>query len=150
MAQDDPNPNSIDNIRNILFGDQVAQIEERFNLLDQVINSLRNENRNLRQALESELTMREQAIKDLQNKINTLESDLQNKINTLEKGAESELNMREQSVNDLQKKINDLDKKTETDLQKYMTMQAELGASLLADTLEKVLKTYKEKLGITV
>ena len=66
-----PKPsNEVDNIRKILFGDQVTQFEERFISIESSINQLRSENRNLRQALESEVTMREKAIEDLTNLIN--------------------------------------------------------------------------------
>ena len=61
--------NDVDNIRKILFGDQIAQVEERFTQIEKTIAQLRSENRNLRQALEAELTQREQAIQELNNMI---------------------------------------------------------------------------------
>jgi hypothetical protein len=57
--------NDVDNIRKILFGDQIAQVEERFNQIEKSIAQLRTENRNLRQALEAELTERERVIQEL-------------------------------------------------------------------------------------
>lgn len=69
MAKEDSNPNKaaadVDNIRKILFGDQVSQIEERFNQNESAISQLRTENRNLRQALEAEMTLRENAHREL-------------------------------------------------------------------------------------
>jgi predicted RNase H-like nuclease (RuvC/YqgF family) len=58
-------PSDVDNIRKILFGDQVSQIEERFNQNENAISQLRTENRNLRQALEAEVTMRENVNREL-------------------------------------------------------------------------------------
>jgi chromosome segregation ATPase len=71
--------NEVDNIRKILFGDQIAQVEERFNQVERSIAQLRTENRNLRQALEAELTGREKAIQDLTNMV---ESALQERDET--------------------------------------------------------------------
>jgi hypothetical protein len=59
--------NEVDNIRKILFGDQINQTEERFSQVERSIAQLRTENRNLRQALEAELTQREQAVQGLKN-----------------------------------------------------------------------------------
>lgn len=55
----------VDNIRKILFGDQISQFEERFIQNENAISQLRTENRNLRQALEAEVTARENANRDL-------------------------------------------------------------------------------------
>lgn len=69
MAKETSDPNKpmsdVDNIRKILFGDQIGQVEERFNQVEKSIAQLRSENRNLRQALEAELTQREQATQEL-------------------------------------------------------------------------------------
>jgi hypothetical protein len=71
MPEEDVTPkkpaNEVDNIRKILFGDQVAQFEERFISIEKSIVQLRTENRNLRQVLEEELTQREKAITNLTN-----------------------------------------------------------------------------------
>lgn len=69
MAKDDTNvqkpSGEVDDIRKILFGDQIAQIEERFNQNENAISQLRTENRNLRQALEAEVTTRENTLREL-------------------------------------------------------------------------------------
>jgi hypothetical protein len=73
MVKESPNGNApaneVDNIRKILFGDQIGQMEERFNQVERSIAQLRTENRNLRQALEAELTEREGAIQELKNMV---------------------------------------------------------------------------------
>lgn len=58
-------PEDIDSIRKILFGDQVAQFEDRFASIEKSIAQLRSENRNLRQALEAEMTMREKTQEEM-------------------------------------------------------------------------------------
>lgn len=70
----------VENIRKILFGDQVNQIEERFNQNETAIAQLRSENRNLRQALEAELTQRESSVQELQQRITALQNALDEKI----------------------------------------------------------------------
>lgn len=65
--------NEVDNIRNILFGDQINQMEERFVQLEKSISQLRTENRNLREALEAEVTQRENAFQTLQDTIHELD-----------------------------------------------------------------------------
>jgi uncharacterized protein YaaN involved in tellurite resistance len=71
MSKDETNPtkpvNEVDSIRKLLFGDQVAQMEERFVSIEKSLTQLRTENRNLRQALEAELTTREQVVEELKN-----------------------------------------------------------------------------------
>ena len=66
----------VDNIRAILFGDQIKQIETRFEALEKAISNLRNENHNLRQALEAEVTLRERSHQQLVDSITTLEKDI--------------------------------------------------------------------------
>ena len=48
-------------IRDILFGEQADQIDERIIMLESAVNSLRQENKRLRQALEAEVTSRGEA-----------------------------------------------------------------------------------------
>ena len=67
MEKDKANVNDVDNIRKILFGDQIAQMEERFVQVENSIGQLRSENRSLRQALEAEVTAREEAILEVKN-----------------------------------------------------------------------------------
>ena len=66
MANSDTNKdstgNEVDNIRKILFGDQVNQIDEQIKRIDAAISQLQAENRNLRQALEMEVDAREKDI----------------------------------------------------------------------------------------
>jgi septation ring formation regulator EzrA len=68
----------VDNIRKILFGDQINQIEDRFNQIEASIAQLRKENNNLRQALETELSMREDAVRELKNQLNSDRSEQNN------------------------------------------------------------------------
>jgi chromosome segregation ATPase len=75
MEKDNANMNDVDNIRKILFGDQIAQMEERFGQLENSIAQLRNENRNLRQALEAELTEREKAVQELKNLLDAAQQE---------------------------------------------------------------------------
>jgi predicted RNase H-like nuclease (RuvC/YqgF family) len=65
----------VDNIRKILFGDQISQIEERFNQNENAISQLRTENRNLRQVLEAEVTMRENMDQELRNLLESFQKD---------------------------------------------------------------------------
>jgi valyl-tRNA synthetase len=51
-------PEDLVQIRNLLFGEQADQYDERFQAVENSINSLRRENRNLRNALEVEATAR--------------------------------------------------------------------------------------------
>lgn len=53
--------NDVAKIRDILFGEQANQMDERILGLESAINSLRQENTRLRQALEAEVTSRSQA-----------------------------------------------------------------------------------------
>lgn len=68
----DQKSNEVDNIRNILFGEQIRQVTTQFDLVEKSINSLRLENQNLRQALEMEVSKREQEIKKLEDFIQTI------------------------------------------------------------------------------
>ncbi len=68
--------NEVENIRNILFGEQINQTEERFRQIENSINSLRLENSKLREALEAELTQREKNEQELHNIVSTLEANL--------------------------------------------------------------------------
>lgn len=61
MADEPGVTQDLQQIRNILFGEQASQIEERFDGLDRAINALRRETRALRQALEAEATARTEA-----------------------------------------------------------------------------------------
>jgi hypothetical protein len=83
MTREDNNANKstgdVDNIRKILFGDQITQIEERFNQDQSAISQLRTENRNLRQALEAEITMRENTNQELRNLLAAFQQD-QNEV----------------------------------------------------------------------
>lgn len=53
--------NDVAKIRDILFGEQANQMDERILSLESAINSLRQENSRLRQALEAEVTSRSRA-----------------------------------------------------------------------------------------
>lgn len=89
MVKETPNAspkNDVDNIRNILFGDQISQMDERFAQIERSINQLRAENRNLREALEAEVTQRESAFQSLQELIVALD-----KKNTVQQTNQSEL-----------------------------------------------------------
>lgn len=61
MAEGKAGSPDLQQIRNILFGEQASQIEDRFTTLEQNINALRRETRQLRQALEVEATARTEA-----------------------------------------------------------------------------------------
>jgi chromosome segregation ATPase len=75
MEKEKANVNDVDNIRKILFGDQIAQMEERFGQLENSIAQLRTENRNLRQALEAELTEREKTVQELKNLLDATQQE---------------------------------------------------------------------------
>ncbi len=83
----DPKSNDVDNIRNILFGEQIRQVTNQFDQVERSINSLRTENQNLRQALEMEVSKREQEIKKLeallQAKTQELDALINSQIDTL-------------------------------------------------------------------
>jgi len=77
MAGSDPdNKNEVENIRNILFGEQINQTEERFRQIENSINSLRLENSKLREALEAELTQREKNENELGTHISELKAQI--------------------------------------------------------------------------
>lgn len=77
MAGSDPdNKNEVENIRNILFGEQINQTEERFRQIENSINSLRLENSKLREALEAELTQREKNENELSTHISELKAQI--------------------------------------------------------------------------
>lgn len=61
MAEGKAASPDLQQIRSILFGEQASQIEDRFTTLEQNINALRRETRQLRQALEVEATARTEA-----------------------------------------------------------------------------------------
>jgi hypothetical protein len=75
MEKEKANVNDVDNIRKILFGDQIAQMEERFVQVENSIAQLRSENRSMRQALEAEVTAREEAVQELKNLIETVRQE---------------------------------------------------------------------------
>jgi predicted RNase H-like nuclease (RuvC/YqgF family) len=134
MAQDQPTPskgaNDIDSIRSILFGDQVSQIDVRFETLEKAIDSLRSENRSLRQALETELTMRENGDGELERKIDILQNENRN----LRQALETELTMRENADRELEHKIDTLHNKSQTEQKK------------LLQSLRQALEEYQKKL----
>lgn len=68
--------NEVENIRNILFGEQLNQSEERFRQIENSVNSLRLEISKLREALEAELTQREKNEIELRNNISELKAQL--------------------------------------------------------------------------
>lgn len=74
MAEEKNISPDLQQIRNILFGEQASQIEDRFAALEQNINALRRETRQLRQALEVEATARTEADHAL-NQDHTLKRD---------------------------------------------------------------------------
>lgn len=77
MAGSDPdNKNEVENIRNILFGEQINQTEERFRQIENSINSLRLENSKLREALEAELTQREKNENELSTHMSELKAQI--------------------------------------------------------------------------
>ncbi|MCO5188901.1 MAG: hypothetical protein M9941_00060 [Anaerolineae bacterium] len=51
-------PEDLQQIRNLLFGEQATQYDDRFLAVENAINALRRENRALRNALEVEATAR--------------------------------------------------------------------------------------------
>lgn len=65
----------VDSIRKILFGDQLAQIEEYVKRVENSVSQLQLENRNLRQALEMEVSAREKADNKLKELLTTAEHD---------------------------------------------------------------------------
>lgn len=78
----DEKSNDVDNIRNILFGEQIRQVTNQFDLVEKSINSLRIENQNLRQALEMEVSKREQEIKKLEGLVQAKTQELDALINS--------------------------------------------------------------------
>ena len=80
-----PNSESSDlsQLRNLLFGEQAQQTDDRFEMLENSINALRRENRQLRQALEVEAMTRIEADESLGNAFsNALDTDI-NKLATI-------------------------------------------------------------------
>ncbi len=75
-SSEDSKKNEVENIRNILFGDQINQTEERFRQIENSINTLRLENSKLREALEAELSQREKNENELRNLITELKAQL--------------------------------------------------------------------------
>ena len=77
MAGSDPDSKTeVESIRNILFGEQINQTEERFRQIENSINSLRLENSKLREALEAELTQREKNENELSTHISELKAQI--------------------------------------------------------------------------
>jgi len=79
MEKEKANVNDVDNIRKILFGDQIAQMEDRFTQVENSVAQLRSENRSLRQALEAEVTARESSSRELQEALDALRQDWEQK-----------------------------------------------------------------------
>lgn len=78
-------------LRNLLFGEQAQQTDDRFEMLENSINALRRENRQLRQALEVEAMTRIEADESLGNSFsNTLNTDLNQFSAILSKQASEE------------------------------------------------------------
>jgi Skp family chaperone for outer membrane proteins len=107
MVKDDANINKpagdVDSNRKILFGDQVAQIEEKFASIEKSITQLRIENQNLRKALEAEITMREQSDRDLS-------QVLVDKLKVRDATQTSLVKALQQALDQYKKKIESLDK----------------------------------------
>ena len=75
MEKEKANVNDVDNIRKILFGDQISQMEERFSQVENSIAQLRAETRSLRQALEAEVTAREDTVREMKNLLETIREE---------------------------------------------------------------------------
>lgn len=128
------NEKEVDNIRSILFGDQIQEFDSRFNLVDQSIATIRSEIRNLRAALESETSLRERTHNNLQKELQTAIS--------------SETNQREDAINDLQNKLQetikniiDQQKTRDDDWNEMIVLQTSLH-----DALQKFLDEYKKRI----
>ena len=123
--------NEVDNIRNILFGQQAVQYEERFEIIDKAINSLRNETKSLRQALETEFTEREVSDQKLGQ---ALEAEFASR-----EASDQKLSQTIEALEDkILKELNDLHEKINNDLsqrdniwEKHIGQQTDLLESLM-------------------
>jgi conjugal transfer/entry exclusion protein len=79
----DQKSNEVDNIRTILFGEQIRQVTNQFDLVEKSINSLRIENQNLRQALEMEVSQREKETSRIEGLIQELNLAINNQLGAL-------------------------------------------------------------------
>jgi uncharacterized phage infection (PIP) family protein YhgE len=118
MSKENANVNKslddVDSIRKILFGDQATQIEDRFNSIETSINQLRSENRNLRQALEAESTIRKQALEAESTMRQQANGDLNNLIQALEDKLKARDATQTSMVNALQQVLDQYKKKVES------------------------------------
>lgn len=96
MAKDDKTPDSVDQIRNILFGEQVTIINKRFEALEVSLKSaisdlskqVQENQKNINQNIETLQKNHNSGTKDMQqmheSSINQLESSITNKITEVE------------------------------------------------------------------
>ena len=130
-TNNDSPSNEVDNIRNILFGQQAVQYEERFEIIDKAINSLRNETKSLRQALETEFTEREVSDQKLGQ---ALEAEFASR-----EASDQKLSQTIEALEDkILKELNDLHEKINNDLsqrdniwEKHIGQQTDLLESLM-------------------
>lgn len=99
---DKQSANEVEKIRSILFGDQAAQFEERINAIDRALDALRNDNRKLRQALETELTQREQSDQNLEQMLNSLENKINAELSQRQKNSDEYMHGQDEFLNSIQ------------------------------------------------
>lgn len=83
--------NDVAKIRDILFGEQANQMDERILGLESAINSLRQENTRLRQALEAEVTARSQANQTIAESLGKEKSAILATVSQTKSGVEKQL-----------------------------------------------------------
>jgi hypothetical protein len=93
-------PNDVQIIREILFGDQAKQFQARIERLEQAIAALKEENNQLRQALEAEASTRQQETQTGGSQLSEVEKQLHSKIQQLDDQANRRIEEESQRQND--------------------------------------------------
>lgn len=112
----DQKSNEVDNIRNILFGEQIRQVTDQFDLVEKSINSLRLENQNLRQALEMEVSQREKETERIERLVQDLNKVINEQLRSLGslllKYQQESVNLEKEMVEELGKAIHEYQHKS--------------------------------------
>jgi hypothetical protein len=126
-SNDSEQGNEVDDIRRILFGDQMTAVWKRFSQMEKSIEQLQSENNNLRRALEIELKSRVDSNQEIKKQAEISDQELKNLI--------------EISSQELKKQMEGSFKERDEKGDANRSDQVEL-----SNSLQKALEQYKSKI----
>lgn len=110
-------------IRDILFGDQLKNIQQRIKQLESALLSVQEENHKLRQLIDAETENRLQAGKTTEKTLNSTVSKIQDQINRLDEHINTTLNDHDSDCNNTFKRLDRKISRTSTQLKKQTAEQ---------------------------